>query len=464
MNYEELFNLSYSSRIPESLKETVLKNLELSISEEIEISEDVIPYIEVLNLLSFSNASEELTNSIIEEVFSGLSEEFIEEVYEGYIKVRVTDYLSEAYQYIGLSRMKDDWDKADKAEAAAKAQQAQKEQQAQQKKAQREQAINNAKEKIKNTFNSAKTKFGNAVNTAKEKAQNAGEKVKSAWGSAKEKIKGAVNKVQNWAKDYSSKVDNYNKKYIDHDALRKAIGLKHIENQMKGKPDFEGGEKRSFSQPKAVSKPKVQTQPEESNKEEEVKAATSKKKPGRPKKTEVKTETNEPVQGKLNFDSGEKKEEKGNKKSPASQMATDSTASTGKKGKGSGRKTKVTTGSKKANNGTKRGPGRPRKNPVVSEALTETICLLVNSNISENSFVEIMELLAATPNNINKAQERRDSNYEDALDKLNSEVSNKNINQETLNKAEDAGAKKRRLDDLVKNHEIFKLLKHRNNK
>ena len=458
MNYEELFNLSYSSRIPESLKETVLNNLELPISEEIEISEDVIPYIEVLNLLSFSNASEELTNSIIEEVFSGLSEEFIEEVYEGYIKVRVTDYLSEAYQYIGLSKMRSDWDKADKAEAVAKAQQAQKEQQAQQKKAQREQAINNAKEKIKNTFNSAKTKFGNAINTAKEKAQNAGEKVKSVWGSAKEKIKGAVNKVQNWAKDYSSKVDNYNKKYIDHDALRKAIGLKHIENQMKGKPDFEGGEKRSFSQPKTVSKPKVQTQPEESNKEEEVKAATPKKRPGRPKKTEVKTETpkkrpgrpkktevkteiNEPVQGKLNFDSGEKKGGKGNKKSLATQMATDSTAETPKK-----------------------RPGRPRKNPVVSEALTETICLLINSNISENSFVEIMELLAATPNNINKAQERRDSNYEDALDKLNSEVINKNISQETLNKAEDAGAKKRRLDDLVKNHEIFKLLKHRNNK
>ena len=57
MNYEELFNLSYSTRIPESLKEEVFNNMSFPISEEIEISEDVIPYIEVLNLLSFSNAS-----------------------------------------------------------------------------------------------------------------------------------------------------------------------------------------------------------------------------------------------------------------------------------------------------------------------------------------------------------------------------------------------------------------------
>ena len=107
VNYIELFNLAYSTSISESVKEEIINNIKLPIFEsEIEISENIYESIYFLDELAYSNMSEELVNSIIDDVFEGFSEEYLEEVYEAYVRAKTLMYISEGAAPIGLTGLR----------------------------------------------------------------------------------------------------------------------------------------------------------------------------------------------------------------------------------------------------------------------------------------------------------------------------------------------------------------------
>ena len=210
MKYNSLFNLLYSVRISEATKEAILSSMEFPITESVEISEATIPYIEFLDTLAYSNISEELTNSIIEEVFSELDEAFVEEIYETYIKVKSLEYISEDKPYVGLSGLRKEWEKRDNAA------------------------------KVSQPSQSAKSNVGNIVNTAKEK------------------VKSAVGKVKDWVKNNTYRTTSY-PDAIDYKALRSAIGKKHNENQRKGESDFKNPVTVNYKKVKQEKEPEAET-------------------------------------------------------------------------------------------------------------------------------------------------------------------------------------------------------------
>ena len=103
VNYKELFDLAYSTRISESLKDEILTIVELPIQEStIELPQDIYESIYFLDNLAYSNMSEDLANEMIDRVFEGCSEEYIEEVYEAYIQAKAIQYVCEEAAPIGL--------------------------------------------------------------------------------------------------------------------------------------------------------------------------------------------------------------------------------------------------------------------------------------------------------------------------------------------------------------------------
>ena len=127
MNYIELFNLLYSTRISESLKETIINKLEnYPITEEInECSSEVEACIQLVDTLAESSITEDVMFSAIEEAFSKMDEEFINEVSDEYIKRKAQAGLKQrekAYKEVssnpvGLSQIDRVGSKLDKAKA-----------------------------------------------------------------------------------------------------------------------------------------------------------------------------------------------------------------------------------------------------------------------------------------------------------------------------------------------------------
>ena len=106
MNYEALFNLMYSTEISEATKESIISNLDFSICESTEGTLPVMEaYIDLLDTLVLSTASEALIYDIIDEVFSSVDEAIINEVSDQWIK-RKTE--------AGLKSRKETLDKANK--------------------------------------------------------------------------------------------------------------------------------------------------------------------------------------------------------------------------------------------------------------------------------------------------------------------------------------------------------------
>lgn len=195
VNYSELFNFLYSTRIPESLKDEVLNIIELPIQESIELPSYMHECVSFLDSLAYSNMSEELINELIDNVFEGCSEEFMEEVLEAYIQIKACEYITEEAAPVGLAGIA----KENKA---------------------REEAAKRAKAR--------REAVGKAVDSFKSKAAEVGSK-------AKEGVKAAVGKVKDWYKA------NYNR----------PVGLAKINN-------FKAQNKPAIEQPKSEpSKPKT---------------------------------------------------------------------------------------------------------------------------------------------------------------------------------------------------------------
>ena len=105
--YIDLFNLAYSTSISESLKSEILESTNLPLFEsEITIDKDIYESIYFLDELAYSNMSEGLINSIIDDVFEGCSEEYLEEVYEAYVRAKALMYISEGTAPIGLTGLR----------------------------------------------------------------------------------------------------------------------------------------------------------------------------------------------------------------------------------------------------------------------------------------------------------------------------------------------------------------------
>ena len=105
--YIDLFNLAYSTSISESVKNEIIDSIGLPIFEsEIEVPEDIYESIYFLDELAYSDMSEELISSIIDDVFEGFSEEYLEEVYEAYVRAKALMYISEGAAPIGLTGLR----------------------------------------------------------------------------------------------------------------------------------------------------------------------------------------------------------------------------------------------------------------------------------------------------------------------------------------------------------------------
>lgn len=86
MNYNSLFNLLYSTEISEATKADIINKIQEPIIESCEVEPLVETYLELLDTLVYSTASESLIYNIIDETFSQLSEETINEVSDEWIK------------------------------------------------------------------------------------------------------------------------------------------------------------------------------------------------------------------------------------------------------------------------------------------------------------------------------------------------------------------------------------------
>ena len=94
MNYNSLFNLLYSTEISEATKSEIINRMEEPIQESAEVESLVETYLELLDTLVFSAASESLIYNIIDEAFSQLDEEFINEVSNEWVKRKVQDSMA----------------------------------------------------------------------------------------------------------------------------------------------------------------------------------------------------------------------------------------------------------------------------------------------------------------------------------------------------------------------------------
>ena len=247
-NYSELFNLAYSTAISESVKDEIINHIDLPICEsEIEISENIYEGLYFLDELAYSNMSEGVVNDIIDRVFEGCSEEYLEEVYEAYVKFSALAYISEDSKFIYgpdgkpvgsyLRTPRAVQDILDKAKRRAD------------RKAKVDRAISSVKGAVKdaaiaagnkateigknisNTATAAKNSTIEAGKRAKEatvnKATQTANSLKKATEPARDiasytahraaeggksllnKVKGAVGKVKDWWNDYTSRAKAY---------------------------------------------------------------------------------------------------------------------------------------------------------------------------------------------------------------------------------------------------------------
>ena len=105
MNYNSLFDLIYSTEISEATKDSIIDRIDFPINESAEVQPIVETYIDLLDTLVLSTASEALIYNIIDEVFSSVDEAIINEVSDEWIK-RKTE--------AGLQSRKETLDKANK--------------------------------------------------------------------------------------------------------------------------------------------------------------------------------------------------------------------------------------------------------------------------------------------------------------------------------------------------------------
>ena len=202
MDYIALFNLLYSTEISEATKDEIINKINAGISESYEVKPIIGTYMELLDTLVFSTASESLIYNIIDEAFSQLSEEVINEVSNEWVKKKVGDSLKARQSAV------DSANKSVKSGVVGLSQLRRQDQ--------AQQNLDRGKEKAASIMNKVERRKEAA------KAENTNPYTPKAEAPKKEgalgKLKSAVGKVKSWA----SNVD----KTPDYVGLSRAIGAK----------------------------------------------------------------------------------------------------------------------------------------------------------------------------------------------------------------------------------------------
>ena len=90
-------------------------------------------------------------------------------------------------------------------------------------------------------------------------------------------------------------------------------------------------------------------------------------------------------------------------------------------------------------------------NAKVHEALSDLVLLLLNTNISESCFVEVMEMAGANKANALKVKDRYDHDMNTSLDDINKDLEDgKPMDMEKVKKAEEIMKKKEHFEELFK--------------
>lgn len=212
IDYNKLFDVAYSTSIPESVKETIFEKLEVPVMESEEISEEVLYYVNFLDKMAYSDMSESLTDEIIERVMGNLDEAFVEEIYEKYIRLKSLGYINEADLPVGLTGLKkmQDADRDAKYDAFRKKFQQSLDRRA--KEQARAQTINNIKTGVSNAANKAKEGIKGAFNSAKGALTAAGNKAaelgKSAVNATATAATSTAQNVANKATEVGTNIKN----------------------------------------------------------------------------------------------------------------------------------------------------------------------------------------------------------------------------------------------------------------
>jgi hypothetical protein len=257
MNYKEIFEVAYSTKISEKAKDIVFEKLcnKVEISES-EVNPQVEACLEVLDSLIYSTASKELMENIIDEMFYNASEEFINEISAEFVRKKAEDALAKRRmahidadykKTVAKNDLKDamkdahsnkeGWiDKVNKAEGEYN--------KASQNLENAKNRVNRAKKLMNYGKPTLKDKIGNAANAVKDNASKVGGAIKSGASKVANAVKTNAPKVASTAvgklKSVAGKVkDWYNKVNAPKEATYKdyarAIAKKAEENVKAGK-------------------------------------------------------------------------------------------------------------------------------------------------------------------------------------------------------------------------------------
>ena len=419
MNYIALFNLLYSTEISEATKDEIVNKINTNISESYEVKPIVGTYMELLDTLVFSTASESLIYNIIDEAFSQLSEETINEVSNEWVKKKVGDSLKARQSavdsanksvksgIIGLSQL----NRQSQAQSNLE--------KGQQKAASIQARLNNRNQEAP------------AATPKSETSNNTG---------VMGKLKSAVSKVKNWANSVDKGPDHVGlSRLVGQEANKRNIGAETLRQQSTHKVD--GAPKtEEVKQPEVKAEtPKADEVKSEVKADDATKAA--KKKVAKiaaednntkeaPEVKEIKQENTPKVEAKV--------EESKPKKSGLDTLKAKLARESANRRKDQERLLQTYTDRVK---GMTARPGYDEKevqdlngriealkkelgqNQVkANEALSDLAILLLDTNISENCFVEVMEMVAANKANADKAKKRIEKEAGEAMDALHDDI------------------------------------------
>ena len=501
MDYNSLFNLLYSTEISENTKSDIINRMSLPVFEATEETSIVETYLELLDTLVYSSASEALIYNIIDETFANLDEEFINEVSNAWVKrkteaglkAREKAYNQARSNVIGLSSLNKASKAYDKLERG------------------QQQVANRTKVTPLNTNPTAMDKLKSAVGKVKNWASgndrpnlsriigykankdNAGaetlrkqttqkveapkaEKVnKTAKAS---KVKSSPDETLKKAKEIGDRIHKQVqadiKKMDKEQAKRDSEAQKETEKRQK---KFEELKAQASKKKENVEQPKLEAPKAEeatSKKEENVEQPAAKKTTAKKtkvekstKKVSKKNEKPQEVQAEAPESAEEPKIKISMKKTPE-QKDTAYQASVRRQMEAARKDQERMLQTYRERR--QQMTSKPGYDPAtvqdldkriadlektlnatkVNEALSDLAYLLVHTNISESCFVEVMEM-TITKANAEKVKDRYDDEVEASIDALYKDVKEgKPIDPEKVKKADNIAKREEHFEELFR--------------
>ena len=422
---EALFDVLYSTEIPECIKEAVLDVVNcysFEISESY-VSEEVNSFIEFLDSMVYSSASEELIEEVLDEALPYMSEDFINEVSDEWVNRKVQDSLA------ARKSAADATDKSVKSGLVGLSQLRNQDQAHQHLDAGKAKAASIQARLDKRTPTTSST--GSSNNTDSSNPY----KPKSFLG---DKLKSVVGKVKGWWEKTKSTGSTLGKGSTEAESPR-AKKINAARERAKGEKIRKKREEVATSLDQAFSKENL----DKINKRKEEVA------PEQPAETTTVTAEEQPAKKRG------RKPRKVEGEQP--EVAAETTTSAPKKPRStSSGKGKTATKGGKGKTATKMANGQPRgrsrKTSVVAEALSDLAILLLNTNISESCYVEVMEMVAASAENIKKIQARYDNRMENAINTLDQDVREKGEpDPEHVKEADSIAKRKEKFEQMARN-------------